>query len=177
MVMSFSSKIRLVRFFWRIVVAYVLSFFINRNTCPPTILKTYDANKPRFITFVWLSYVLRVTVFKHFPKIFKSVIVFYAVYVVNIFFRPHTGNKEPSQTMRFINVAVDTNGNIPDAFFAASGNVAYPHASRNALAPLKQSGLWLIIKYLTKTFYGKFCHFNLPILNMFNKIILRGSQA
>lgn len=177
MVVSFGDKICLMRFFWRIVIAYVLSFFVYRNARPPAFLKTYDADKPRLITFVWLSYILRVTVFKHFPKIFKSVIVFYAVYVVNILFRPYTSYKEPSQTMRLIDVTVDTDSNISDAFFAASGNVAYLNTPRDAFTPLKQPCLGLVIKHLTKPFRGKFCHINLPMLNMYDKIILREGQA
>jgi len=177
MVVSFGGKIGLMRFFWRIVITYILSFFVYRNARPPTFLKTYNANKPRFIAFVWFSYVLRITVFKHFPKIFKSVIVFYAVYVVNIFFRPRTCNKEPSQTMRFIDVTINANGNIPNAFFAASSNVAYLNTPRDSFAPLKKPRLWFIIKHLTKTFYSEFCHFNPLLLNMYYKIISRGGQA
>lgn len=175
--MTFCDKIGFMRFFGRIVIAYAARLFVYGYACAPFILKFYYANKPRFISFIRFSNILRISVFKHLAQIFKSVIMFNAIYVVDIFYRPIFCHVKPRQPMRFVNFAINTYRDVSNAFFFASGHVTNLHATSNSFTPFKQPRLRFIIKHLTKPFCGKFCHFNPPMLNMYNKIILIGGQA
>jgi len=178
MVHTLCNKIGFMRLFRRIVVSYAACLFLYRYACAPFILKFNDANKTRFVAFIGLSDVLRISVFKHFTKILKSVIVFYAVYVVYVLHRPRTCNVEPRQPMRLVDIAVDPYRYVANAFFAASSGISDMNAFSNAFAPRKQTCLRVVIKNLTKTVCGKFWHFvSCSNANTYAKTIVVGGQA
>lgn len=158
---SFGFQIGLMRFFRRIVIAYAPRFPVNSYVCAPFILKTYHAKKTGFVSFIWFANVLSIAVFAYLTQIFKSVVRFISVYVVNKFDGPVAGHVKPRQTVRFVNLPVNADSDVPDAFFFAPGYVANMNAFSNALAPRKNTCLRAIVKNLAKSIQSNFRHVTL----------------
>lgn len=176
---SLSFQIRFVRFFRCIVVAYAPRFSIYGNACSPLALKFYHTHKTGFISFIGFADVLQISIFKNFAQIFKSVVRFISVYVVNKFDGPVTGYVAPRQTVRFVNLPVNADSDVPDAFLFAPGYVANMNTFSDALAPRKNSCLRVIIKNLAKSIQNDFRHVILQTTaNVYAKTIaVKGKPA
>lgn len=176
---SFGFQIGLMRFFRRIVIAYAPRFSVNSYVCAPFILETYNAKKAGFVSFIWLANVLSVAVLAYLTQIFKSVVRFISVYVVNKFDGPVTGHVKPRQTMRFVNLPVNADSDVPDPFFFAPGYIANTNTFSDALAPRKNACLRVIIKNLAKSIQSDFRHVILQTTaNVYAKTIaVKGKPA
>lgn len=161
MILPFSFQIRLLRFFRRVVVAYTSRFSLDSNAGAPFILKTYHTHKARFVAFIWLANVLRISVLKHFSQIFKSVVRFLSVYVINKFNRPFASHIKPSQTVRAMDALIYPYGGVPNSFFFAPRNCPNLRAFSSFDFPRKNSRGRVIIKYLVQSVVSKFRHLRL----------------
>ncbi len=166
----FNFQIRFVRFFWCIVIAYAPRFSIYGNACSPFVLEFYDAHKTRFVSFIGFTDVLRISVFKNFAQVCKSIVRFLTVYVVYKFNRPFTGHVKPRQPMRAVNAFVYSDSRIADAFLYAPRNVTNANTLGHSDFPCKNTGVRVVIKYFTQAVVRKVRHMRLLCAYSFREI-------
>lgn len=158
MVFSFGIQIRLMRFFRRIVIAYAPRFFVYGYVCPPFVLKAYNAQKTRFVSFVRFTNVLRVAIFKYFTQIFKPIIRLNPVYMVYKFNWPFTCHIKPCQLVRAVNVFIYSNSNVPNTFLNATRNGTNFRTLSNPHFPNKNTCVRIVIQHFAQTVMRKVKH-------------------
>ena len=175
MILSFGRQICLVCFFRRIVIAYAARFSVNGYARAPFVLKPYDTKKARFISFVRLTDVLRVSVLKYFAQISKPVVGFLTVYVVYKLNGPFARRIEPCQSVRAVNVAVNSNGCVSDAFFYATRNIADANASSHTYFPREDACVRIVVENFAQTVVRKIRHMWLLCTDHFAEITIPSS--
>ena len=165
MIFTLCHKVRLVRFFWRIIVPKPFALSVNGHASSPFILKPNYAHKTGFVSAVWLANVLRVSIRKHIAKVFNSIVSFNTVNVVDDSFWPFAINVQPCQSMGFVNVFGNANRDISNFLFYAPGYVPSFNSFARANFPLKHAGVGVIIKRGFQFFYGQ-RHVNSPVVGL-----------
>ena len=102
MMFALGLDISLMRLFRRKEIAKPMGFAGYGYAGAPFTLKTYYADKPRLVSTVRPSDVLRVSSWINYAKVAKSIIVFVAVYMVDKTFRPLAVRQQPRNTMGLI---------------------------------------------------------------------------
>jgi len=159
--LTFSRKISLMGFLGGCKVPQPMRFSAMRYACAPLPLKEYNAHKTRFITFVWFSNVLGISRLVYNAKIFKSVIIFYAINMIYKTVGPPSGDVKPRQPMRFVYPTSIPDCAVADSFFLAPCLAAFRNAFRRTHKPDEFSGLRVVAQYLFK-FVN--CHILSPII-------------
>lgn len=165
MILTFCFQVDLMRFFRSAVVAKPFGFSVDGHAGAPFVLKPNDAHKPRFISPIRFTDVLRVAVRKNISKIDNSIVRFVAVNVVNKPFRPIAVCVQPCQTMRFVHASRDADGNVPNPFFNASSNITSFDGFAGPRSPGKNTCVSVIIKRMFKLFNGQH-HQAPPVMSM-----------
>jgi hypothetical protein len=124
MIFALRFKINLMRFLGGSVVAKPFGFTIDGHTGTPLILKPNHTHETRFVSAIWLTDILRITIRTHIAQVFKSVIRFGSVDVVDQPCGPRASHIQPRKSVRFVNAAFNPNGNVTYPLFFAPRNVA-----------------------------------------------------
>jgi len=124
MILTLCLKINLVRLFWGSVISKPFRLSIDGHTGSPFILEPNYAHEPRFISSIWLANILRVSGCTYISQVFKLIIGFIAVYVVNQSNRPCTSNIQPCKSMRFIDTGSYSDSHVSNSFLFAPCNIS-----------------------------------------------------
>ena len=146
MIFPLCFQIGLMRFFWRTIVAKPFGFAIDGHTGSPFVLIPDDAHKPRFISAVWFSDVLRIAVRAYYAKIYNPVVRFVAVDVINQPLGPFLVNMEPRESMSLVHAPFNTNRDVSDSFFKAASNVASFDRFAAVNSPNKHARFSVVVK-------------------------------
>ena len=176
MVLTLRLQVDLMRLFGSAVIPKPFRFSVDGHAGSPFVLKPNDAHKARLVANVGLANVLRIAVGKHIAQIANSVIRFVAVDVINKPSRPFAMRVQPCQTMRFVDTSSDANGDVPNAFFCASGNIASFNSPAGSNLPQKHASPRVIIKRCLKLFCRQ-SHLKSPVVSMNAITSITGAQA
>ena len=164
---TFCVQIGLMRFLGRSVVAYANRFSVDRDTCTPFVLIPNNTHKTRFISFVGLAHVFRITNSANITKIAKSVIGFNSVNVVNHSCGPTTSNIKPSKAMCSVDFTPNTQSGI-SSLVNVPRNIASFNSSTWSNLPNKNTSFHAVIKYFSQLFCGNIglAHLSSPVLSL-----------
>ncbi len=157
MISTFSLDIFSVSFFRCGVIAQPMRFAAMRYTSAPFILVKYDAHKAGFISFVWFTDILRIAFRTNYSQIFKTIIRFIAVYMVNNVFWPFASYIKPYKSVRFINAPLDSYGNI-SFLVGAPCSVANLDGFARSNSPRKKPRIGVVSQCFSQLFCCKFGH-------------------
>lgn len=148
---SFGLQIHLMGFFRGRVIPEPVGLAPESNTRAPFVLEKDHTHEPRFVSTGGFSQILNITAAINTPKIFKAVIRFIPVYMVNLFSRPYPMYIKPHQTMCPVDAFLITNGYIPGRS-KATRNVSYFDGFTRANHPYKLAQFWRVCEDLTQFF-------------------------
>ena len=106
-------QVSLMRLLGRVKAAFTDAFAVHHNLNQPFVLVFANTKKSRFISLGWFTHVLKITKSRNFAEIFKTVVLFVAVFVINVKQRLLSGHVQPRKTMSQSFLVVD--GNRPVA--------------------------------------------------------------
>ncbi len=151
---TFGIKVGSMSFLGGFKISDAVRFSVYRDACSPFVLKTYYSHKARLVPSVWLSYVLRIAGLIDNSKVAKPVVRFVAVDMVNQPVRPFSGDIKPCQSMRLVNLPVESDSDIAFSVNCAS-NITNMNALGGSFQPSKLSGVGVKMKNLFKLIGGK----------------------
>ena len=145
----FQLQVSLVRNFRRIKAAFAQTTPIYHQLNAPFSLVRADTQKARFIGFSRLSDVLQVAKPRDFPQIVKPIILFVAVFMVNMLHWKRASHIQPSKPMRQSFCVVYRDSPISGVCRAA-GTFADKIRPARVNFPRKFASIWAVIQNRTK---------------------------
>lgn len=133
--LTLQFQVSLMRLLGRVEAAFTNSFAVRHNLNQPFVLVFADAQKTRFVSFGWFAHVLKIAETRYFTQIFKSVVQFVSVYVVDVISRQFAGHVQPCKPVCQPFFIVDRNSPIACISWTAStfadkirsAFVSFPH--------------------------------------------------
>ena len=111
---SLGFQVCLVRFFWSVKATFAKAFSVVHDLHQPFSLMGAHTKKTGHVGFCWLAHILQVFKSGYFSKIFKSIVLFVTVFVINMVGRKISGHVQPSKP-------------VGQYFFVFDGNCPVPH--------------------------------------------------
>jgi len=111
---SLGFQVCLVRFLWSVKATFAKSFSVVHDLHQPFSLVGAHPKKTRHVGFCWFSYVLQIFGSSDLSKILKTIVLFVAIFVVNMIFGKISGHVQPSKP-------------VGQYFFVFDGNRPVPH--------------------------------------------------
>jgi len=142
---SLGFQVCLVRFLWSVKATFAKSFSVVHDLHQPFSLVGAHPKKTRRVGFCWFPYVLQIFGSSDRSKILKTIVLFVAIFVVNMIFGKLSGHVQPSKPVRQHFFVVDGNRPIPRVSWASSN---FSDKIRTAFVghPLKNSAFWIVGK-------------------------------
>jgi hypothetical protein len=151
---TFGFKVSRMSFFGGCKISDAVRLVVDRNVCSPLVVVFNNPHKPRFVSSVWLSYVLRIARLINNSKVAESVVSFVAVDMVNQPVRPFSGDVKPCQPMSLVNLSVESDSDIAK-LVGVSSDITNMNAFGGSFQPSKLSGVGVKMKNLFKLIGGK----------------------
>ena len=132
---SLGFQVCLMRFFGCVKATFAKTFSVAHDLHQPFSLMGAYSKKTRRVGFRWFSHILQIFGSSDLSKILKTIVLFVAIFVVNMVFGKISGHVQPSKPVSQHFFVVDGNRPVPHVGWA-SGNfsdkiraafVGYPH--------------------------------------------------
>lgn len=152
---TFKLQIFLMRFFWRIKIAYSDVFSVKRNLRSPFSLVGANAQKTSFVGFCCFSHILQIAKSSNLTQIGKRIIQLVSINMVNMVFRCAASYIKPCQSMRQSFDVMNSNRQISCALDRTR---SFSNKIRSVMVftPSKNAGLRVVIQRFTQMFNGNF---------------------
>ena len=151
--LTLKLQVSLMRLLRRVKTAFADALAVNHNLHPPFSLVRADAQQPNFIGGGGFSHVLQIAKSIDFSKVVKFIVLFVAIYVVNVPARIRACHVQPRQSMRQSFLIVYSYGPIARICGAAGAFADKIRASRVAF-PHKLSSVGVVLKNRSKMVSG-----------------------
>lgn len=109
MIFSLQLQISLMRYFRCIKTTFTNMMSVDHNLNTPFTLMCRYSKKTRFVGFSWMSHVLKISESCNFSKIFKSVVLFISVFMINMTSRKTSGHVKPCKPVSKSFLIIDSN--------------------------------------------------------------------
>jgi len=106
------------------------------------------------ISFMCNNLILNIFSGRNVPQIIQPIVVWVSVNVVNVVFRPFAMHVKPNQSVRPIELAVNTNNTVTKIIYA-SCNTTHQYASISFDAPAQNAACGVTSKQILKAFMSK----------------------
>lgn len=135
MMLTFQFQVSLMRLFGRVKATFADAFAAHHNLNQPFVLVFANPQKTRLVSLGWFAHVLKIAKTRHFAQIFKSVVQFVSVYVVDVIGRQFACHVQPCKPVRQPFFVVDCNSPVACVSWTArafadkirSAFVGFPH--------------------------------------------------